>query len=440
MAGSVFSRFGQFALDWPLVRLKEGVRHRADWVELDDEKLYRRVTARVRNQGVKLRDEVPGFRIDTKRQQLCRAGQLLVAEIDAKVGGIGFIPDELDGAVVSSHYFLFDIDPNVFSRSWLDHVIRSGRLQRQVDAMGSTNYAAIRPRDVLAFQVPRPPLSEQHAIGAVLEAVQEATATQAKLVETLRTAKRNTMGELFTLGTARDPGRLRPLRERWIMGRIANSVVAAPEGWRLVLLTKVAKLESGHTPSRERPEWWDGDIPWISLQDTERLRAVEIFDTAETIGRDGLANSSARLLPKGTVVFQRTASVGQCSIMGRSMATSQHFANWVCGPDLEPRYLLQVFRHMDREWDRLQAGSVLPDIYMPTFKRLQILLPPTSEQIRIAEIGEAFDARLEAERAHLAELRTTRHALAAELLSGRLRLPPAVIERYAAPEPDARAA
>lgn len=440
MVGSPFSRFGQFASDWPLVRLREGLEHRAEWILLDDEKIYRRVTAKVRNQGVLLRDEVPANRIDTKRQQLCRSGQLLVAEIDAKVGGMGFIPDHLEGAIVSSHYFLFDVDSEVFDRAWLDQIVRAGRLQRQVDALGSTNYAAIRPRDVLAFQVPRPPLAEQKAIAGVLTAAERAVASQETLAADIAEAKRNVMRELHTLGVARDPVRLRPLCEKWVMGRVAEGVEAAPEGWRLVPLTRVARLESGHTPSRDRPDWWAGDIPWISLQDTERLQGLEIFDSAETIGADGLSNSSARLLPKGTVVFQRTASVGQCSIMGRPMATSQHFANWVCGPEIEPRYLLQVFRHMTREWERLQAGSVLPDIYMPTFKRLQILLPPRPEQLRIADVGEAFDRRLEAERAHLAELRATRDALAAELLSGRLRLPAAVIARHASADPRARAA
>ena len=113
------------------------------------------------------------------------------------------------------------------------------------------------------------------------------------------------------------------------------------------------------------------------------------------------------------------------------MCTSQHFANWVCGPKLLPEYLQQVFRHMQREWQRLVAGSVLPDIYMPTFKRLQILLPPVKEQERIAEMGASFDLRIEREQDELVRLREVRAALAQELLSGRLRLPAAMVARFA---------
>jgi type I restriction enzyme S subunit len=85
---------------------------------------------------------------------------------------------------------------------------------------------------------------------------------------------------------------------------------------------------------------------------------------------------------------------------------------------------------MSREWGRLIAGSVLPDIYMDTFKALQILVPPLHEQKKIAEVGAAFDRRIEQERDALAALLQNRAALAQELLSGRLRLPDSMIARH----------
>ena len=121
-------------------------------------------------------------------------------------------------------------------------------------------------------------------------------------------------------------------------------------------LTKVAKLESGHTPSRDKPDYWGGDIPWLSLADTDALEALEVDQTSECVTSKGIANSSARVLPEDTVVFSRTATVGKATRMKRPMATSQDFANWICGPTLLPAYLVQVFRHMGREWERLQEG------------------------------------------------------------------------------------
>src|SRR5207237_2970493 len=90
--------------------------------------------------------------------------EFTVAYIDAKVGGFGIVPSALDGAIVSSHYFLFVIDETKLDRSFLDYFIRTPAFRKQVAAQGSTNYAAIRPTDVLGYKIPLPDLSEQEQI------------------------------------------------------------------------------------------------------------------------------------------------------------------------------------------------------------------------------------------------------------------------------------
>jgi type I restriction enzyme S subunit len=128
-----------------------------------------RVRVQLHAQGVVLRDIVVGTEIKTKSQQVCRAGEFLVAEIDAKVGGFGIVPDDLAGAIVSSHYFLFELDRTAIHRGFLDYFIRTPFFQDQVRAQGSTNYAAIRPTDVLEYEIPLPPLDEQQRMAARIE-------------------------------------------------------------------------------------------------------------------------------------------------------------------------------------------------------------------------------------------------------------------------------
>src|SRR5439155_27324654 len=99
-------------------------------------------------------------------QQGCRDGEFLVAEIDAKVCGFGIVPSSLDGAIVSSHYFLFRIDETKLERRFLDFFIRTPAFREQVAAQGSTNYAAIRPAHVLGYEIPLPALAEQRRMVA----------------------------------------------------------------------------------------------------------------------------------------------------------------------------------------------------------------------------------------------------------------------------------
>jgi type I restriction enzyme, S subunit len=154
---------------WPKVKLGEVLRHRKEFVTIDDLTNYKRPRVQLHVQGIVLRDDVPGAFIKTKTQQVCRAGEFLVAEIDAKVGGFGIVPEFLNGSIVSSHYFLFVIDDAKLNRRFLDFFIHTPTFREQVAAQGSTNYAAIRPAHVLGYEIPLPPLAEQRRVVARIE-------------------------------------------------------------------------------------------------------------------------------------------------------------------------------------------------------------------------------------------------------------------------------
>jgi len=156
-----------------------------------------------------------------------------------------------------------------------------------------------------------------------------------------------------------------------------------PEGWRWVPLLSIARLESGHTPSRNHPDYWNGGIPWIGIRDAKANNYRWIETTEQTISQNGLDNSSARLLPAGTVCLSRTASVGYVTIMKREMATSQDFVNWVCGEQLLPEFLMQLLRCEVPVLRRFSKGAVHQTIYFPEVKAFHVSLPPLAEQKRI---------------------------------------------------------
>ncbi len=178
---------------WPMVPLGEVLNHRKEFIEINDLEIYKRCRVQLHAQGIVLRDTVSGAEIKTKKQQVCKAGEFLVAEIDAKVGGFGIMPDELEGAIVSSHYFLFKINEALLSKRFFNYYIRTPYFRDQVAAQGSTNYAAIRPKDVLGYKIPLPPLPEQKRIagriGQLAAKVEEAhflkQAIEVKLEQTL---------------------------------------------------------------------------------------------------------------------------------------------------------------------------------------------------------------------------------------------------------------
>jgi type I restriction enzyme S subunit len=151
--------------------LASAIQYRKEFAQIDDLSSYKRCRVQLHAQGIVLRDTVSGAEIKTKKQQVCKAGDFLVAEIDAKVGGFGIVPEQLDQAIVSSHYFLFGIDQTKLDRRFLDFFIRTPGFREQVAAQGSTNYAAIRPNDVLRYTIPLPPLVVQRRIVARVDSL-----------------------------------------------------------------------------------------------------------------------------------------------------------------------------------------------------------------------------------------------------------------------------
>jgi len=180
----------------------------------------------------------------------------------------------------------------------------------------------------------------------------------------------------------------------------ADEQDALPAGWSWQQLVDIARLESGHTPRKSVPAYWDGgDVPWISLQDIRAADGLVITDTKFHPTQAGIDNSSARLLPEGTVCFCRDISFGYVTIMGRSMATSQHFANWVCTPQLHPKYLMYAFMAARQFLGMSGQGTTVTTIYMPALKQLRLATPPIDEQAEIVRRVDtlfAFADRLEA--------------------------------------------
>jgi type I restriction enzyme S subunit len=191
----------------------------------------------------------------------------------------------------------------------------------------------------------------------------------------------------------------REATEGVIPGKFALSVgkpmLPTPSGWKWTKLCDVARLESGHTPSRKYPEYWDGDIPWIGIKDAVDNHGRTITDTYQHITALGLENSAARLLPKNTVCLSRTASVGYITVMGKSMATSQDFVNWVCSNEIESQYLKFILIAERESLWQFASGTTHQTIYYPEVKAFHVCLPPIEEQRSIVNIVGTLDRKIE---------------------------------------------
>jgi type I restriction enzyme S subunit len=252
--------------------------------------------------------------------------------------------------------------------------------QAVASVMVGSTFRRINVSAIRALPIVLPPPDEQRVIAGYLDhetaRIDTLIEEQQRLIEMLRERRRALRVHIVLHGITPTDEVASPLP--WAR-KISRS-------WTVVPLTSVAQLESGHTPTRSREDWWtDCHISWVSLHDVGTMRGIKyLHETAQRISDAGIANSSARLLPARTVVLSRDATVGRSAIMGVPMATSQHFAAWICGPLLDPEYLWALFADaMQPFFDSFQNGSTIRTVGMGDLKAFRIPLPPLDEQRRI---------------------------------------------------------
>lgn len=310
---------------------------------------------------------------------------------------------------------------------WLAYLVASNPV---VEWAVATSDGTKMPRTswekLAEYRMQIPPIGDQRAIADYLD-------RETARIDALIEKKRRMMAlihegalvrqELLATGRSQEV-QMGPSGHEWL-GPV-------PANWSVVRLKHYARIESGHTPSRTRPELWENcTIPWVTLNDVGYLEAHEwVEETVNLISEAGIASSSARVLPAGTVILSRDATVGRCGILARPMATSQHFIDWICGQHLRPRYLWLLFRTaMQTHFASLTDGATLRTIGMPDIGELVIPLPPLDQQDLIVEEAEEVRKRAgestELLDRQVALLQERRQALITVAVTGELEIPEA---------------
>lgn len=252
----------------------------------------------------------------------------------------------------------------------------------------------ISQEKVRSVRIACPSIDEQQTITRFLDAktaqIDALVAQKRQLIAKLKEKRSALIARTVTRGLPPEAAKaagLEPSPEMKDSG--VDWLGAVPVHWDVVRVKFVAKVESGHTPSRSEPSYWIEEecvIPWVSLNDSKFLKENDfISETAVKISVEGMRNSSAHLLPAGAVVFTRDATIGLTAITTVPAAVSQHVIAWLPGERVFAKYLLLVFKVMQNYLDSLTFGSTLKTIGMSDIRRIAMPIPSMGEQQAIAK-------------------------------------------------------
>jgi len=169
-----------------------------------------------------------------------------------------------------------------------------------------------------------------------------------------------------------------------------------PKGWKETELGQIVEIVNGGTPSTSNEDYWNGDISWITPKDLSNFEGRYISKGEKSITKEGLKNSSAKILPRNTILFSSRAPIGYVAIAKEEVSTNQGFKNIICD-EVETHYLYMYYwlHNNAKQIEKLSSGSTFSEASTSLMKSLNIKIPKIDEQKEIANILSSFDKKIE---------------------------------------------
>jgi type I restriction enzyme, S subunit len=346
----------------------------------------------------------------SRARQLIEHDDVIFATVRPALRRVAMVPRELHGEVSSTGFCILRANKQQLSPHFLYFYLLSEPVRQRVEALqtGAT-YPAINDGDLLRMEIPLPPLPEQQAIAHILQTVQKAKEARQRELPLERERKARLMEHLFTHGTRSEATKLTEIGE-------------IPESWSLRPLNEIADLFSGGTPSKSRPDWWKGSIPWVSTKDLKKVRLGDVTDhiTEEAV-REGSRLAPANSLFVGVRGMILAKEIPIC-LATAPMAFNQDVKAVVPREGISPDFLLYAMNFFKSALNPQVGTSAhgTKRISGDAIATLKIPIPEADEQAVIADALAASDGKFVALEQELTLLSELFNALLEELMTGRV--------------------
>ena len=291
------------------------------------------------------------------------------------------------------------------------HLLSNSRLERFA---ASTGVPSLNRNFVHPLRVALPPLAEQRAIAAVLDAIDEAIERTEEVIAATERLRDALLHELLTRGL---PGRHSAWADVPGLGTV-------PACWDVVRLGDVGRWLSGGTPSKARPDYWSGTLPWVSPKD---MKAREIRGAQDHITEEA-ARTGSRVVPPDTIfVVVRGMILAHSfplAVARIAAAFNQDMKALICRDGLLPDFVLAGMEQQKPRLLQLPTPSTHGTMRVVSEElfALQVPVPPLEEQQAIAAVLDGVDGAIERARDERTRLHSLQASAADALLTGRVRV------------------
>jgi type I restriction enzyme S subunit len=369
--------------------------------------------------------EYTGKNAPSRARKAIKASDVLVSTVRTYLRNIAMVPPELHGEICSTGLCVLRpmrevADPGFVFR----YVLTDFFVNRLTREQRGISYPAVTDRYVYAQPLPLAPLTEQRRIVSRVEEILQpnriAKEALSKLPNLLKRFRQSVLAKAFRGElTERDPNdepaeRLlerikQERRKKWeeklrAKGKDTRKLrfiehesstsepFDLPDRWQWTTIGSMFEVTVGGTPSRKKPSYWDGSIPWVTSSEVAFCR---IRSTRERITAEGMQNSSAKIRPAGTVLLAMIGegkTRGQAAILDIPATTNQNIASILSSETpMLSEYIYWWFYYRYNETRSAGEGGAQPALNAPRIMLIPIPLAPVHEQkIIVSKIEQLF--------------------------------------------------
>ena len=200
-------------------------------------------------------------------------------------------------------------------------------------------------------------------------------------------------------------------------------MVNYPNDWVKSTIGECVDIYQGGTPSTTNSAYWGGDIVWLTPGEITKLTTLYVNNSERKITQEGLNNSSATLLPAGTILLCTRATIGNLAIASKPVTTNQGFKNLICKDCIDNKFFAYLLTTYKDKMLSKAIGTTFLEISKKELSKLTVYLPPSiHEQRAIAETLTAFDDYIADLAALMEKKKAIRDGALEDLVSGRTRI------------------
>lgn len=302
------------------------------------------------------------------------------------------------------------------------YFFRSNKFKNAVTSMSSMTTRASLNNDMLSvLSITVPPIEEQEKIANILLSLDDKIELNNEMNKTLEEMAQSIFKRWFVdFEFPNEDGQ--PYKSSG--GEMVESELGMiPKGWEVKIIADVGEVISGGTPSTKNEDYYGGDISWITPKDLSGYDRKFISKGERSITELGLQKSSAKLLPKGTVLFSSRAPIGYVAIAEQEVCTNQGFKSIVCNNEIINNNYIYYFLKFNKEnIENISSGSTFKEISGTHMKNINIIVPNKKILDKFNQLIISYDNLFSKNYQEIDSLIEIRDSLLPKLMSGNIKL------------------